>query len=173
MHDLAAEPDFAGIGDHRAAERLDQRRFAGAVVADDREDLAGIKIEIGVVERGDATIALDELSRQRGWVRRSLGDPPDPLVERDRDDDQHADREFLPQHVEPGERNGGAEHADDQRADQRADDRAAAAEQADVPPITTAVMLSRLAFSPAVGLIAPTRPISAQPAIAAMKPAST
>ena len=42
-----------------------------------------------------------------------------------------------------------------------------------VPPITTAVMLSRLAFAPAVGLIAPIRPISAQPAIAEMSPAST
>ena len=39
-----------------------------------------------------------------------------------------------------------------------------------VPPITTAVMLLRFMF-PAVGLIAPTRPISAQPAIAAMRPA--
>ncbi len=47
----------------------------------------------------------------------------------DRDDDQHADREIPPQHVEPGERQAVAEHADDQRADQRADDRAAPAEQ--------------------------------------------
>src|SRR5271170_7175273 len=40
------------------------------------------------------------------------------------------------------------------------------------PPITTAVMLSRLPLAPAVGLIAPMRPISAQPAIAAISPAS-
>ena len=62
MHDLSAEPDFAGIGDHGAADRLDQRRLAGAVVADHGEDLAGIEIEVGVVERGDATVALDELA---------------------------------------------------------------------------------------------------------------
>ena len=42
-----------------------------------------------------------------------------------------------------------------------------------VPPITTAVMLSRFAFSPAVGLMAPMRPISAQPAIAEISPART
>src|SRR5271154_111737 len=42
-----------------------------------------------------------------------------------------------------------------------------------VPPITTAVMLSRLPLAPAVGLIAPIRPVSAPPANAAMKPART
>ena len=48
---LAVEPDLAGIGNDRAGERLDQGRLAGAVVADDGEDLAGIELEIGVVER--------------------------------------------------------------------------------------------------------------------------
>ncbi len=43
---------------------------------------------------------------------------------------RNADGEFLPQHVDAGEREAVAEHADDQRADQRADDRAAPAEQA-------------------------------------------
>ena len=65
MHDFPAEPDFAGVGDDRAAKRLDQRRLAGAVVADDGEDLAGIKIEIGVVERGDPAIALDKAASLR------------------------------------------------------------------------------------------------------------
>ena len=64
MHDLAAEADLAGVRDHGAAERLDQRRLAGAVVADHGEDLAGIEIEVGVVERGDAAVALDELARR-------------------------------------------------------------------------------------------------------------
>ena len=59
MNDFAAQPDLARIGNDGAAEGLDQRRLAGAVVADDREDLAGIKIEVGVVERGDAAVALD------------------------------------------------------------------------------------------------------------------
>src|SRR6266851_3371048 len=55
---------------------------------------------------------------------------PDPLIECNRDDDQPADGEFLPQHVDAGEREPVAEHADDQGTDQRADDRAAPAEQA-------------------------------------------
>ena len=57
MHDLAGEPDLAGVGRDRAAERLDQRRLAGAVVADDGEDLVGIEVEVGVVERDDAAVA--------------------------------------------------------------------------------------------------------------------
>ena len=63
VNDFSAKPNLAGVGNDRAAEGLDQRRFARAVVADDGEDLAGIKIEIGVIEGGDPTIAFDELSR--------------------------------------------------------------------------------------------------------------
>ena len=113
MHNLPAKPDFSGIGDHRAAKRLDQRRLSGAVVADDREDLAGIEVEVGMIERGDPAIALDEAAPLQNGLRRSLGNPPDPLVERDRNDDEDADGELLPEHVEPGERHGRAEHADD------------------------------------------------------------
>ena len=40
MHRLAVQQDLAGVGDDRAGQRLDQRRLAGAVVADDAEDLA-------------------------------------------------------------------------------------------------------------------------------------
>ena len=54
MHDLA------GIGDDGAGERLDQRRLAGAVVADHAEDLARHEIEIGVIQRDDAAKTLDQ-----------------------------------------------------------------------------------------------------------------
>ena len=60
VNDFSAKPNFARVGNDRAAEGLDQRRLAGAVVPDDREDLAGIKVEVGVVERGDAPVTLDE-----------------------------------------------------------------------------------------------------------------
>ncbi len=63
MNDVAGQPDFPGVRDHGAAERLDQRRLARAVVADDGEDLAGVEIEIGVVERRDAAVSLDERTR--------------------------------------------------------------------------------------------------------------
>ena len=35
-------------------------RLAGAVVADDGQNFAGIEIEIGMIEGGDAAIALDQ-----------------------------------------------------------------------------------------------------------------
>ena len=47
VHALAVEPDLALVRLQRARERLDQRRLAGAVVADDREDLVGIQLQIG------------------------------------------------------------------------------------------------------------------------------
>ena len=70
-----------------------------------REDLARIEVEVGMVERGDAAVALDEAARLRGsgWRSRSCRHPPDPLVDGDGDDDQDADGEFLPQHVEAGQ----------------------------------------------------------------------
>ena len=43
-------------------QRLDERRLARAVVADDGEDLARHQVEIGVVHGGDAALALDEAS---------------------------------------------------------------------------------------------------------------
>jgi hypothetical protein len=57
---LAVQLDLAFVGRDGAADRLDQRRLAGAVVADDGEDFAGIEVEIGVIERGDAAVALDQ-----------------------------------------------------------------------------------------------------------------
>ena len=40
---LAVEPDLALIGDDRAGERLDQRRLAGAIVADHARISPGIR----------------------------------------------------------------------------------------------------------------------------------
>ena len=127
MHRLAGEPDLARIRDDRPAKSLDQRRFARAVVADHGEDLAGIEIEVGMVERGHPAIALDEAIGLKGWAQRSCRHPPDPLIERNRDNDQNSNGELLPKHVKTGERNRRAEYADDERPDQRADDRAASA----------------------------------------------
>src|SRR5579884_4118835 len=51
------------VGGDRAAERLDEGRFAGAVVADHGKDLVRQEVEIGVVEGNDAAVALDEAAR--------------------------------------------------------------------------------------------------------------
>ena len=51
VDDLAVELDLAFVGDRGARQRLDQRRLAGAVVADHCEDLAGAQFEVGAVQR--------------------------------------------------------------------------------------------------------------------------
>jgi hypothetical protein len=64
----SGERNFAGarragshrIRDHGARERLDQARLAGAVVADDREDLARVELEVRAVDGGHVAVALDQ-----------------------------------------------------------------------------------------------------------------
>ncbi len=53
-HRLAVEQHFAGRELVHAGQRLGQRRFAGAVLADDGVDLAGLQREIDVLDRGHA-----------------------------------------------------------------------------------------------------------------------
>src|SRR4051795_11547334 len=54
-HRLAVDADFAaGIGPVGARQNLHQRRFAGAVLAHQGMDLAGINREIHVAQRLDA-----------------------------------------------------------------------------------------------------------------------
>ncbi len=62
-HRPTLELDLALVDLDGAGERLDQRGLAGAVVADDGEDLAGMKVEIAMVERRDPAIPLDEATR--------------------------------------------------------------------------------------------------------------
>ena len=51
VHELAVEPNLAGIQSKRAGQRLDQRRLAGAVLSHERVDLAGKHAKADVVER--------------------------------------------------------------------------------------------------------------------------
>ena len=46
---LAVPQHLALVGRHDAVDHLDQRRFAGAVLAEQRVDLAGLDLEIDVV----------------------------------------------------------------------------------------------------------------------------
>jgi hypothetical protein len=59
-HRLAVEADLAGVGLQRAGQGLDQAGLARAVVADDREHLAGHQVEVGAVERGHVAVPLDQ-----------------------------------------------------------------------------------------------------------------
>ena len=55
---LAEEPELARVGEVHARDGLDQRRLAGAVVADQGDDLAGVDVEVHVGERLHGAEAL-------------------------------------------------------------------------------------------------------------------
>lgn len=57
---LAVQPDLALVRGDRTGESLDQAGLAGAVVADDGEDLAGQQVEVGAVDGGDMAVPLDQ-----------------------------------------------------------------------------------------------------------------
>ena len=66
---LAVEPDRAARGREAAADQVEQRRFAGAVGADDREPLAARDVERDAADDlGHAETLLDvaQLQRIRG-----------------------------------------------------------------------------------------------------------
>ena len=50
VHRLALEEDLALVDVQVAGERLDQRRLAGTVVADQGDDLTGVDVEVGLVQ---------------------------------------------------------------------------------------------------------------------------
>ena len=65
MAGLAVDEDVAAVGTMDAAEDADQRRFAGAVLADDGVDLAEADVEIDAVERDRGAEMLgDRLARR-------------------------------------------------------------------------------------------------------------
>ena len=78
-HRAIVEPDFAGVRRIDAGQDLDQRRLAGAVLAEQRMDLAAAQIEIDRVERersgemlgqaGD----LEQRAGRRGAAAERLG----------------------------------------------------------------------------------------------------
>src|ERR1700722_2594521 len=172
VNEFSTQPNLAGVGNDCAAEGLDQRRLAGAVVPNDREDFPRVKVEVGVVERGDPPVTLDEAASHEGrfdahfdtlrihWSRATATMIRPPIANSCQSTSSPA-RETAERNTPTMSAPTSVPMIDPLPPN------------SDVPPITTAVMLSRLAFSPAVGLIAPTRPINAQPAIAAISPAST
>ena len=71
QHDLLALPaDLAGAGLDQPIDRLDQRRFAGAVLAEQGVDLLRPDIDIDGVVGEEIAIALGEPDRlkQRGFA---------------------------------------------------------------------------------------------------------
>ena len=52
-----------------AAQHLDERGLAGAVLAHQRVDLAGHQLQVDLIERQHAWEALADVLERRGWVR--------------------------------------------------------------------------------------------------------
>ena len=68
---LAVDADFAGVGFVEAIEDRHQRRFSGAVLADDAVNDAALDDEIDVivgVNRAEALVDADELDGGRGFA---------------------------------------------------------------------------------------------------------
>ena len=75
VHLLAVEADLALVRDRGARERLDQARLAGAVVPDHGEDLAGVEVEVGAVDRGHVAVALVQARAPTGSASGSRSGP--------------------------------------------------------------------------------------------------
>ena len=54
-----------------AGEDFDQRRFAGAVVADQRHDFTGAHVEVDVGQRRDGAEVLGDAAQAEDWLRTS------------------------------------------------------------------------------------------------------
>ena len=63
LHHAAVQPYLACVGSDRAGQRLDERRLAGAVVADDGQNLAGQQIEVGAIQGRDLPVPLHQAAR--------------------------------------------------------------------------------------------------------------
>ena len=65
-HVVAHDLDAAGVGDEQAGEQLEQRRLAGAVRAEQRDELARLYLEADAIERPHRTVALGDVVDEQG-----------------------------------------------------------------------------------------------------------
>jgi hypothetical protein len=65
-HDLTVEEDLAAVDRVDARDGLDQRRLAGAVVADERHHLAVADLEVDVRQRLDGSERLGDVAELEG-----------------------------------------------------------------------------------------------------------
>src|SRR5262249_16632786 len=81
MNRLAHEQDFSRIGLMYPRDAFDKRRFAGAIVAEQRHHLAGLNIPAHALHRGEAAEALREIAhREDGIAHVSLLASPRPTI---------------------------------------------------------------------------------------------
>ena len=67
MNDLVANPNFAGVGAMNSGHDLDQRRLAGAVLAEQRVHFAGAHIERNVAQHRDADERFRDATERDQW----------------------------------------------------------------------------------------------------------
>src|SRR5215207_1881895 len=182
---LPVEADLALVGDHGAGEALDQRRLAGAVVADYGEDLARHQVEVRPCQRGHVPVALHQAAglenrRHAGLpIRRFSGGGSGHYVFTFRihwsiataamimtPTAKSCQRTSTPLSVKPFRSTPTIIAPNSVPMTRpRPPNRL-------VPPITTAVIESRLAVAPACGLAEAMRPISIHAATAQIRPAT-
>src|SRR5262249_47576346 len=68
LNRLAFKIDFPSIRNQRAGQRLDEGRFAGAVVADNGKNFFPREIEVRFLHRHDMAISLRQSARLHGKI---------------------------------------------------------------------------------------------------------
>ena len=63
-----SDEDLAAVRPDGARQRLDQGALAGAVVADERDDLARVDGEVGAVQRLDLAVVLGQAAGLQQWL---------------------------------------------------------------------------------------------------------
>ena len=129
---LAVEQQLALVVRVHAREDLDQRRLAGAVVAEHAGHLTGVDDGRDVLERDDVAEVLDDARAPRaarGHRRAPSAPPADVGVDQHRGEQDHAEEQEAPVGVPARELDADERHPDDQGAHRRADRRAEAARQ--------------------------------------------
>src|SRR5208337_1280252 len=128
---LAFDIHVAAVGRVNAGEYFYQRRLAGAVVADQADDLAFVDAEVDVLKRVDAGIPFVQaaaLDQRRPHRSRLQLDPPrgspQPGIADYGEDQKRADRELEPVGVDMRQHEAVVDHADEQRPDDRPEHRA-------------------------------------------------
>ena len=132
---LAVDQDLALAGLVHAGQDLDQRRLAGAIVAEQAMHLAGIDLDVDVLQRADrAEIDADAAQFHGGVAVGMAGHPrrrqrlgPDVGVDQHGDQDDEAEEDLEPVGVDAGVEDAHLDEAEDQRPEQHAVDRAVAA----------------------------------------------
>ena len=79
--DLVANPNLAGVRAMNAGHDLDQRRLAGAVLAEQRVDFAGAHVERHVAQHRDADEGLRNATERNQWTHLSALPPGASLGE--------------------------------------------------------------------------------------------